>query len=262
MTAIFVDHDGLRFNTRVDGEPGAPWMVCSNSLATNLTLWDDLVAAFGGRYRILRYDQRGHGGTTVPPGPASIEQLAEDAHALMLAHAVHDAVFVGVSMGAATGLCAAARPGTGIATLVAADGNAATPPGGAAAWAERLEHAAAHGMAAFADITIPRWFAPASIEAGHPAIARVRAMIETTPQAGLAACAAALQSYDLADRLAAIRQPTLLIAGAHDGAMPASMRALQPRIEAARFAEIAGAGHLPCIEQPAAFVAAIEAFLS
>jgi pimeloyl-ACP methyl ester carboxylesterase len=117
-------------------------------------------------------------------------------------------------------------------------------------------------MAAFADITIPRWFAPASIEAAHPAIPRVRAMIESTPQAGLVACATALQSYDLTASLPAIRQPTLLLAGVHDGVMPASMQALQPRITGARYAEIAGAGHLPCIEQPAAFTDAVQAFLS
>jgi 3-oxoadipate enol-lactonase len=267
MTDRYIEHDGLKFRVRMDmptQKPGgpAPWIVCSNSLATNLTLWDDLVAAFAPRYRILRYDQRGHGGTTVPPAPATIEQLADDADALMAAHGVQDATFVGVSMGAATGLCAAARPGSRIARLVAADGNAATPPGGAAAWADRLAYAAANGMAAFAELTIPRWFAPASIEAGHPAIPRVRAMIETTPPIGLVACASALQSYDLTGRLPGIRQPTLLIAGAHDGVMPASMRKLSTHIAGARYAEIPAAGHLPCIEQPAAFIAEVEAFLS
>jgi 3-oxoadipate enol-lactonase len=262
MSDSVIEHGGLRFKTRIDGPAGAPWMVCSNSLATNLTLWNDLVAAFADRYRILRYDQRGHGGTTVPTAPATIPELADDLEALMATYDLQDAVFVGVSMGAATGLCAAARVGSRIGRLVAADGNAATPPGGAAAWGERLAYAAAHGMAAFAEITIPRWFAPASIEAGHPAIPRGRAMSEATPPAGLVACATALQQYDLTGSLPAIRQPTLLMAGSYDGVMPASMRALQPRIAGARYAEIAGAGHLPCIEQPTGFAAALQEFLS
>ena len=95
MTHHFVPHDGLVFRCRIDGPEGAPWMVFSNSLATNLTVWDAQVAAFAGRYRTLRYDQRGHGGTTVPAAAATIPQLADDAAALMAHFGVTGAVFVG-----------------------------------------------------------------------------------------------------------------------------------------------------------------------
>ena len=93
MTGIVVNHDGLRFRCRLDGREGAPWIVFSNSLVTDLTVWDAQVAAFGDRYRILRYDQRGHGGTDVPNGPATITQLSEDAAALMVHFGVTGAVF-------------------------------------------------------------------------------------------------------------------------------------------------------------------------
>lgn len=251
-----------RFHVRIDGPEGAPWLVFSNSLATDLTLWDHQVAAFGGRFRILRYDQRGHGGTPAPDAPATIEQLTNDVAALMAAAGAQDAIFVGVSMGAATGLCLAARPGSPVARLVAVDGQAATAPGGAETWEERIAFASANGMAAFADVTLPRWFSKDAQAEGNPAIPRVRAMIEATPLDGMIACARALQAYDVRAGLAEMRQPTLLIAGAEDGAMPQTMRVIQRSITGAEFHEIPKAGHLPCIERPEAFNAALETFLA
>ncbi len=261
MSERSIGHDGLRFRCRVDGPEGAPWVVFSNSLATDLTLWDAQAEALAGRFQVLRYDQRGHGGSSVPPGPATIEQLADDADALMAAVGAAGATFVGVSMGAATGLCLAARRSSRIARLVAADGSAATPSGGAAAWAGRLEVARTGGMAAFADITLPRWFTSASIAAGHPAVARIRRMIARTPLAGLEAGVAALQDYDLRPALGAIRMPVLLLAGSEDGAMPTSMPLMAAAIPGSRFVEIAGAGHLPPVEQPEMFTAALQDML-
>ena len=260
MTDRFIEHDGIRFRCRIDGREDAPWMVLSNSLVTDLTVWDEQVAAVAGRYRILRYDQRGHGGTSVPAEPATIAQLAEDAAALMREVGAKDAVFGGVSMGAATGFCLAQRHPDLVARLIASDGQAATAPGGAQSWQERIELGQREGMTGYADVTLPRWFSQRSRTEGNEAIARVRAMIEATPLAGFVACARALQDYDFRAGLAAMRQPTLLIAGAEDGPMPASMRGLAAQIPDARFVKIADAGHIPGIERPAAFNAALEAF--
>ena len=261
MTAETVEHDGLHFRCRLDGPEGAPWIVCSNSLATDLSVWDRQVERFAARFRVLRYDQRGHGGTDVPKDPASIAQLAEDAAALMRRFGARSAVFMGVSMGVATGFCLAQRHPELVARLIAADGQAATAPGGAQSWQERIEMGQREGMAAYADATIPRWFSSRSRADGNPAIPRVRAMIEATPLDGFVACARALQDYDFRAGLRSLPQPTLLIAGAEDGAMPNGMRAVQTQIPDARFVEIADAGHLPCIERPGAFNAALDAFL-
>jgi 3-oxoadipate enol-lactonase len=261
MTDHFVDHDGIRFRCRLDGPEGAPWMVLSNSLVTDLTVWDQQVAAFGDRYRILRYDQRGHGATSVPPGPANFEQLAEDAAALMAHFGARDAVFAGVSMGAATGFCLAQRHPGLVARLVASDGQAATAPGGAQGWAERIALAEAQGMTGYADATIPRWLSKRSRAEANPAVALLRAMIEATPLAGMIACARALQGYDFRAGLATMRQPVLLIAGAEDGAMPATMKALAEQIPDARFVEILDAGHIPGIERAPEFNAALARFL-
>ncbi|MCR0984464.1 alpha/beta fold hydrolase [Roseomonas populi] len=254
--------NGLRFHCRLDGPEGAPWMVFSNSLVTNLSVWDAQVAAFAGRYRILRYDQRGHGGTEVPAEPASFEVLAEDAAALMAHFGARAAVFAGVSMGAATALLLAARHPGLVSAVIASDGQAATAPGGAQAWQERIDLAREKGMETFADATVKRWFSPASIEAGNPAIAPVRKMITTTPEAGFVACARALQSYDLRAELPALRQPMLLVAGEADGAMPKTMRGMAEVIPDSHFVEIPAAGHLPCIEAPGPFNAAMEGFLA
>lgn len=262
MTEQFVEHDDVRFRCRLDGLVGAPWIVFSNSLVTDLSVWDPQVATFAARYRILRYDQRGHGGTSVPAHPATIEQLAADAARLMEHFAVRDAVFAGVSMGAATGFCLAQRRPDLVTRLVASDGQAATAPGGAQAWQERIAVAERGGMAAYADATISRWFSAASHAEGNRAIPLVRAMVDRTPLSGFVACARALQGYDFRAGLGAMRQPMLLVAGAADGAMPQTMAALADQIPDAGFVEIPDAGHLPCIERPEAFNAAVAAFLA
>lgn len=262
MRSMIVRVNGLSFQCSLDGKEGASWLVFSNSLLTNLSLWDAQVAAFAHRFRILRYDQRGHGGTEVPTGPATLEQLAADAEALMAHFGVEGATFVGVSMGAATGLLLASRAPGRVAAVVASDGQAATAPGGAEAWQERIDMAAADGMEAFAGATLRRWFSPASIASGNPAIARVHGMIRDTPQAGFVACARALQAYDVRDALPTLSQPVLLVAGAEDGAMPQTMRRMAEAIRDARFVEIPDAGHLPCIEAPELFNAALREFLA
>ena len=253
--------DGLGFRCRLDGPEGAPWLVFSNSLLTNLTLRDPQVAAFGDRFRILRYDQRGHGGTDVPPGPANLDQLVQDAAGLLDAFGITGATVVGVSMGAATALCLAARSPQLVARVVGSDGQAGTAPGGAAVWQERMDFARDKGMEAAADATVRRWFHPDSVAAGIPAVGKVREMVRTTPQDGFIACATALQGYDFRAELGNIRQPALLVAGEADGAMPKTMRAMQAAIPGAGFVEIPGAGHLPNIEKPEAFNAALAEFL-
>jgi len=262
MGDVMVRHGGLGFRCRLDGTEGAPWLVFSNSLLTSLAMWDAQVAALRGSYRILCYDQRGHGGTDVPPGPARIEQLAADAAALLEHFSVERATFVGISMGAATSLCLAGHRNSRVARAVVVDGQAKAPPAARAAWDERIVLARSNGMTALAEATVRRWFRPTFVAAGPPVLASVRSMIEATPLDGFVACARALQCYDLSDVLPRIGIPVLLLAGADDGAMPGAMRDMLPRIPGARFHEVAEAGHLPNLEQPAAFLVAITEFMA
>jgi len=254
--------DGLRFRCRVDGEEGAPWIVFSNSLLTDLSLWDEQVAALADEFRILRYDQRGHGGTEVPESPATIDQLVADAAALLDAFAIPRAAFVGISLGAATALGIAARLPERIARVVACDGQARTPPGGAAAWQQRIDLAAEKGMEGLVEPTVRRWFPPSFVAADGAGLNRVRAMIHDTPFGGFVVCARALQNFDLTPALPDLAQPVLLVVGEADGALPQTMRAMQAQIPDCELAVIPGAGHLVNIQEPDLFNRALSPFLS
>jgi 3-oxoadipate enol-lactonase len=261
MDESFIRLGDLTFRCRVDGAANAPWLVFSNSLMTDLTLWDDQVAAFGDRFRILRYDQRGHGGTDVPALPADFDQLSGDLAGLFDAFGIAQAVLVGVSMGAVTALRFTAEHRSRVSALVLSDGNAATPPNGAAAWDERIAIAALNGMPALVEPTVSRWFAKSSYAAGGPVLDKVRAMIRRTPFDGFVRAVAALQSFDFRADLGRIACPALLLAGAEDGALPTAMRGMADAIPGAEFTVIEAAGHLPNIEQPASFNRRLAAFL-
>ena len=252
---------GQALRCRVEGQAGAPWLVFSNSLMTDLSLWDDQVAAFGDRYQILRYDQRGHGGSAVPPGDCSFDQLVGDLGGLLAHFGITGAALVGVSMGGVTALATAARYADRVSRVAISDCQAVSSPANAAAWEGRFAVVREGGMAALVEPTISRWFAPATLQAGAPAVSRVRAMVQSTTQDGFFRSARALQSYDFSAELAALHCPIAFIAGAHDGVMPTSMGAMAATRPGAAFTIIPDAGHLPCIEQPVAFDAALTALL-
>lgn len=249
----FVLANGIRFRCRIDGLEDGPWLVFINSLMTDLTLWDQQVAAFSNRFRILRYDHRGHGGTAVPSADCSFDELVDDAIALFDEIGIDRAVLVGISMGGVTALRFAARYPERVSHLAICDCQAVPPAGGAERWQERIDTAEANGMAALARATVGRWFAPDSLAAGIPAIAAIEAMIATTPLSGFVRCARALQSYDFQGDLDLIACPTLMLAGALDANMPDTMRRMAERAHKANFHEIAEAGHLPNVERPRDF---------
>lgn len=253
-----VEIDGLGFRCRVDGDRG-PWVVFSNSLVTDLTVWDAQVAALAGRFRVLRYDQRGHGGTGVPEGGCDFVRLGDDLLALLDRFAVERCTLVGLSMGVPTCLRVVEAAPQRVERLVLCDGQAATAAAGAATWQERIDAARAGGMQAVADATVARWFAPGFVSSGRAET--VRRMIAGTPLAGYVACATALQRFDFADVLPGIRVPTLLVAGANDGALPATMARMAEAIPGAAFVEIPGAGHIPNVEQAETFNRVLLDFL-
>jgi len=256
----WVEHDRLRFKCKVDGAGGdAPWIVFSNSLLTDLGIWDAQVAALADRYRILRYDQRGHGGTSVPSTPCSFDQLGADMIALMDHFNIERATLVGLSMGVTTGLQVYGKHPERIERLVLADGQAATAEGGYATWESRIAEAQRLGMAGLAEITMTRWFSE-SFRAGNGA-ARALAAASATPLEGFIACARALQAYDFNAVLPQINVPTLMMAGANDGQMPNTMRQMCSRIDGAVMHIIPDAGHIPNFEQADRFNSHLMEFL-
>ena len=242
--------------------PQAPWLVFSNSLMTDLGLWDDQAAAFASRFRILRYDQRGHGRTTVPGDACTFEVLSRDLAVLFDAFSIATATLVGVSMGGITALrFAIDQPGR-LDRLVVCDCTGAASPGADRLWDDRIAEAGRDGMEVLVEPTVGRWFTPASLAADRPAITRVRQMIANTPVLGFARAAQALRFFDLSPGLPGIHVPTLMLAGAGDGALPEAMRAMSGLVPGARFTLIEGAGHLPNIERPEAFHRALADLLS
>lgn len=251
--------NGITFNTLTEGPEGAPWIVLSNSLATNLTMWDEFAAAMRDRYRVFRYDQRGHGGTDAPPPPYAAAQLVDDVVALMDAAGIERAHFVGLSMGGSTGLGLTQRFPERVVSLTMCD--CRTLAAGIPGWNERIRVAREQGMAATVDATVSTWFTPASRAADIPAIEKLRGMVRTTKVDGYVGCIEALKAYDYSKGLESIRKPTLLVVGDQDGDRPKTMAEDAKRIPGARFVVIPDAGHISNIENPAAFNAAVGAFI-
>lgn len=258
---VTVAVDGVALRCRVEGPEGAPWLAFSNSLMTDLSLWDRQAAAFSGRYRVLRYDQRGHGGSAVPGTDCRFDRLVGDLEALFDHFAIARAAVIGVSMGGVTALGFAARHPRRVAGVAVCDCGGGATAAGARAWEERIVLARAGGMAALVEPTVRRWFTPETVAAGGPALDAVRRMIGATPLDGFVRGARALQDYDVRDWPAMLRCPALFLAGAEDGALPAALRAMAEAAPDAAFTAVPDAGHLPNVERPAAFDAALAGLL-
>jgi 3-oxoadipate enol-lactonase len=253
--------NGISINFEIDGPDDAPWLVLSNSLLTNLSMWDDQVAALKSSYRILRYDQRGHGGTQATPGPYSFDLLVADVIALLDMLGIKRAHFCGLSMGGMTALFLAQRHADRFDRIIACDCGPASTPASAQQWKERIDIAAKDGIGALVEPTIGRWFPPDFVAAKPPVLDKVRQMIRTTPIAGFSGCAQALSDYDLRPGLAGIDRRTLLIVGTKDATL-AGIRQIKEAVPGAALVELEGAGHISNVEQPAAFTVAIRDFLS
>src|SRR6266446_2411594 len=233
--------NGITINYQLNGPDGAPWLILSNSLATNLTMWDEQVRELGRAFRVLRYDQRGHGGTEASRGRYTFEQLIADALALMDALAIKTAHFAGLSMGGATALGLALQHPQRLE--------------------ERIVSAQKQGMETLVEPTIARWFPPEVLKANPPHVDKVRQMIRTTPVEGFIGCAAALADHNYAAAVATVKRPVLFLVGEKDAAA-APMRKLNEALPGSRYAELAGAGHISNLDQPAAFTRAVADFLS
>src|SRR5260370_28114681 len=253
--------NGISINFEIDGPDSAPWLVLSNSLMTNLTMWDDQVAELKKSFRILRYDQRGPGGRPASEGPYSFDLLVADIMALFDMLGIKRANFCGLSMGGMTALFLAQRHPQRFDRIIACDCGPASTPASAQQWKERIELASKDGMGALAEPTIARWFAPEFVAAKPPVLDKVRQIIRSTPIAGFSGCAQALSDYDLRPGPAHIYLPTLLIVGTKDATL-AGIRQIRDAVRGSFLVELEGAGHISNVEQPTAFTGAIQDFLS
>lgn len=257
----FVDIGDCRLAYRFDGPSDAPVVMLSNSLSSNLSMWDDQIAALTGDFRVLRYDQRGHGRSAVTPAPYSFELLAADVEALLRLLDIDSVHFVGLSMGGMTGQAFAMRNPGRLKSLVLCDTSAYMPP--PEMWDERIALARGGGMAATSEATLGRWFTPAFHSARPDAIERVRGMIESTPVEGYAGCCMAIRDMDHRPILSRIVVPTCIIVGAEDPSTPVSAsRQIDNEIADSELAVIEDAAHLSNIEKADDFNAILIDFLS
>jgi 3-oxoadipate enol-lactonase len=254
--------NGISFTCSIDGAEGAPWVTFSNSLNTNYSSWDGQVDRFGGRYRILRYNSRGHDGTEAPPGPWELEDLASDVVALWDALGIDKSHFVGLSIGGMTGQALALGWQDRIRSLVLADTRADFTGEFAQFMPRMIARVEAEGLESLIEGMPARWLTPELIKARPDLVQRLRAMIATNTVEGYVHCAGAITRLDFMDRLSEIKLPTLLICGAQDLGTPISgMREMEKRIAGSRYVEIDPAGHLSNIENPEAFDSALAKFL-
>ena len=256
-----VKANGISINYQVDGPDGAPWLVLSNSLATNLTMWDDQARGLGRALRVLRYDQRGHGLTEAPAGRYPFDLLIADALALMDALAIRKAHFAGLSMGGATALGLAQKHADRLDRVIVCDSPCQSTPTSSQQWEERIVIAQKQGMEALVEPTLARWFPPEAIKANPPHLDKVRQMIRTTPVNGFIGCAAALADHNYAAAVATVTRPVLFMVGEKDAAA-APMRKLNEALPGSRYVELPGAGHISNLDQPKAFTRAVKDFLA
>jgi 3-oxoadipate enol-lactonase len=235
-------------------------LVFSNSLGTDFTMWDPQVAALEPRFRILRYDTRGHGQSAVTPADYSIEQLGRDVLGLLDALGIDRVHFCGLSMGGMIGMWLGIHAPQRLHRLVLS--NTAARIGTRETWNARIATVRKEGMKPVAAAVIERWFTPEFRVSFPEKVAHAQRMLENSPPEGYAACCAAIRDMDQREALAQIKAPTLVIYGGRDPVTPASdAHFLKDRILGAVEVELPAA-HLSNVEQADAFTEAAIYFLS
>lgn len=255
----FVEAGDLHVHYALTGAANAPAVLLSNSLGANISLWDPQMRALEREVRVLRYDTRGHGHTSVPPGPYLIEQLARDVVRLLDALRLDRVHFCGLSMGGMIGMWLGVHAKERLHKLALC--NTAARIGTAETWNARIENVRKGGMKAVAPAVIERWFTTEFRARSPEAVASAQRMLENTPPEGYMACCAAIRDTDLSEAISAIRMPTLVIVGLKDPAVPAvNGRFLADRIPGAQYAELE-TSHLSNLEAPAQFTSELIHFL-
>lgn len=262
-TRVVTHHTFSAPQLRVTVQGKGPPVILSHALGLDLHMWDELAARLADRYTVLRYDQRGHGESARPPGPYSMDDLVDDAARLIREWGQGPVAWIGLSMGGMVGQGLAIRYPELLRGAVLANTVARYPEAARPIWAERIAAVGRGGMAAVADAAIERYL-HAAWRAAHPdVVADVRArLLRADPVAYVASCHA-VAGVDWLERLSAVRQPTLVIAGARDvGATPAMAKAIAERIAGAELRVFADASHLSVFEVGDEFHAAVSSFLA
>ena len=256
----FADTGNLRIHYELSGRADGVVVLLSHSLGSNIRMWDKLLPALEVEYRVLRYDTRGHGATSVPSGPYSLDQLGHDVLDLLEELSLDRVRFCGLSLGGLIGLWLGVHAPQRIDCMVLA--NTAARIGSSTAWDERIAAVRQSGMKPLALATLDRWFTSDYRERHHSEMEEIQQMISSTNPDGYCGCCSVLRDADLRASLPAIGVPCLIIAGTHDPATsPSDGRALASALPGSQYVEL-NASHLSAWEQAEEFAAAVRRFFS
>ncbi|WP_363800218.1 3-oxoadipate enol-lactonase [Lysobacter firmicutimachus] len=258
--SFFTTGDGVRLAYRLDGAADRPTLVLSNSIGTDLRMWDGQIAELARRFRVLRYDARGHGASGVPVGAYSLDRLGRDVIELMDGLGIGRAHFLGLSLGGFVGQWLGVHAPERIDRLILA--NTSSYLGPAPQWDERIAAVRqAQDMRETAEMFLRNWFPAPMLARNGAAIEPFRAMLLATDRQGLAGSYAAVRDADLRRSIALIVNPTLVIAGEHDPVTAAShSEAIAATVPDARLA-VLPAVHLSNVEYPHEFLGEVLSFL-
>jgi 3-oxoadipate enol-lactonase len=250
-----------RLHVQENGPSDAPVLVLGPSLGTELGMFNAQVKDLAEHHRVIRYDLRGHGGSSVVPGPYTVADLAQDVVDLLDALGIDRFAYAGVSLGGAIGLQLAVSVPDRVERLIvmASAAQFPDPP----SWKARADRVRAEGTEFLLPSRIGAWVTPGFAESNPAETERLLAMLRSTPREGYAACCETIEAFDVRDRLSGITAPTLVIAGADDPATsPDVARGIADGIPGARFVVVPHAAHLVSAEQPEAVTAEIRQFLA
>jgi len=260
---MLVETNGVKLNCEVSGPEGAPWITCAHALATNLGLWDEFTEAFADRFRILRYDQRGHGQSEAPQGPYSFPMLLKDVIGLWEHFGVQRSHWIGLSIGGMIGYGLGIHYPDRLLSIAALDARPDAPPDYAAYFQSRIDKAREGGMEAVVEPTITRWFTPETVAADPPVLDRIRTMIRSTNPVGHEGCCEALKTLSYGPDLHRIRVPTLFMGGEKDkGAPPEILAEAAAKVAGASHVVIPAAGHISLLENMPASLEALRAWFA
>ncbi|MCH8466381.1 MAG: 3-oxoadipate enol-lactonase [Roseinatronobacter sp.] len=242
------------------GPYDGPAVLFANSLGTDLRIWEPLLPYLRPGLRIIRYDKRGHGLSDTLPAPYTMDELTDEAAALLEHLSLQRVTVVGLSIGGMIAQNLAARPPDLVGALVLMD--TAAKIGTVQMWHERIAAIRAHGIAALSQPILERWFAPEFHSTRPDELALWRNMLCRTSLEGYLGCCAAIAAADLTAQTRALRLPAIAMAGSADGATPPELVQTTAGYLNAPFSLIDGAGHLPCVEAPQQVAALINQFLA
>ncbi len=255
-----IEFNGVSLHYEISGKPSSPVLMFSNSLGTTLEMWEPQIAECERQFQVLRYDMRGHGQSSTPAGPYSIEALGRDVLVLLDALSLERVHFCGLSIGGVIGQWLGIHAPSRLRKLVLC--NTAAKIGTADTWNARIATVEREGMASIVDAVIARWFTAQCLATGAPPIAAMRQMLTSADPAGYVAACAAIRDMDQREQVASIDAPSLIVGGEYDMVTTlADAHFLESRIAGARFVSLPAA-HISNAEVPTQFNAALLNFLN